>query len=272
MSYWWVAKPFGFGCCSLPRTIVMTSNDMHDGAERSPRHFATTHWTMVLAARERDTPQAQAALARLCETYWFPLFAFLRRQGCTSDDAQDLTQAFFACVLDKNYLNDVDRSLGKFRSFLLASLRHFVANERDRARAKKRGSGRCALSLDFTSAESRYAMEPKHGLTPERIFERQWALELLALVMQRLHADLAASGKEKHFELLKPLLAADSNAPPYAQVAKQLGTSEGAVKVAVHRLRRRYRELLREEVAQTVADPAEIDDELRELVAALRNK
>ena len=252
--------------------ILMTSQDKHRGTEHSPSQFNTTHWTMVLAAGKRDTPQAQAALAALCEIYWFPLFAFLRRQGCTADDAEDLTQAFFARVLDKNDLSEVDPNLGKFRSFLLASLRHFVANERDRARTKKRGGGHCTLSLDFIRAERRYSTEPMNDLTPERLFERQWALELLEIVMHRLQAELVLAGKEVWFEALKPLLQADSDAPPYAQVAEQLGTSESAVKVAVHRLRRRYRELLREEVGRTVANPADIDAELRDLIAALRNK
>ena len=250
----------------------MTSHNEHAGAGPRSSHFATTHWSTVLAAGERGTPQSQAALAKLCETYWFPLFVFLRRQGCATEDAQDLTQAFFARVLDKNYLADVDRSLGKFRSFLLAALRHFVANERDRARAKKRGGGRCTLSLDFTSAERRYSLEPVDDLTPERLFERQWALELLARVLARLHDELTAAGKGAWFEALKPLLTADPHAPPYSCVAERLGMSESAVKVAVHRLRRRYRQLLHVEVAQTVADPAEIDDELRQLVATLRKK
>ncbi|HUY35733.1 MAG TPA: ECF-type sigma factor [Pirellulales bacterium] len=248
----------------------MTSHDEHAGTGHPSREFATTHWSVVLAAAERGTPRSQAALARLCETYWFPLYAFLRRQGSATHDAEDLTQAFFARVLDKNYLADVDRRRGKFRSFLLASLRHFVANERDRARAKKRGGGRCTLSLDFPSAEKRYTLEPVDDLTPERLFERQWALELLSRVLERLQTELTAAGKAAWFDALKPLLTADSHTPPYARVAERLGQSESAVKVAVHRLRRRYRRLLRDEVAQTVADPAEIDDELRQLVAALR--
>jgi RNA polymerase sigma-70 factor (ECF subfamily) len=236
------------------------------------RHFATTQWSVVLAAGQRGSEQSRAALARLCESYWYPLYAYLRRQGCTTHDAQDLTQAFFAQVLDKNYLAAVDRGLGKFRSFLLTSLRHFVANERDRARAKKRGGGQGVLSLDFDKAEGRYAAEPANELTPERLFEQQWAMEVLAAVLQQLHDELTANGKDSWFKVLKPLLAAEADAPPYAEVAQRLETTAGAVKTTVHRLRRRYKQLLHDEVAKTVADPAEIDDELRQLVAAIRGK
>jgi len=235
------------------------------------RSFATTHWSLVLAAAHDSRPDAQAALAALCETYWYPLYAYVRRCGYESHDAEDLTQEFFARLLDKDYLASVDRSKGKFRSFLLASLRHFLANERDRAKARKRGGGRTVFSFDRGEAETRYRLEPSHELTPEKDFDRQWALTLLGQVLEGLRAEHVASGTEGLFEGLKGFLTQAEGSCPYAEVACRLGMTEGAVKVAVHRLRRRYRQLLREHIARTVASPEEIDEEIRHLFGAFRS-
>ena len=231
--------------------------------------FATTHWSVVLSAGRNDTPRARDSLAQLCQAYWYPLYAFVRRQGHSAPDAQDLTQEFFARLLKKNSLEQVSREKGKFRSFLLASLKHFLANEWDRARALKRGGGQELIPLDGDSAETRYGFEPAHGETPDKIFDRRWALTLLDATLVRLREEFVAENKTKLFEALKFTLTAERGTTSYVEVAKQLGLSEGAVKVAVHRLRQRYREVLRAEIANTVATPGEVDEELRQLFAAL---
>jgi len=232
--------------------------------------FATTHWSVVLAAGRRDSPESHEALAALCGTYWYPLYAYVRRWGHTPDDARDLTQGFFATLLEKRYLEAAKRERGRFRSFLLTAFKRFCAKERDRANAQKRGGAAKRVSLDFPSGESRYSAEPSHGWTPEAVYERRWALTLLEQVMARLRLSYADAGKARLFDGLKASLAGESGAPPHGQLAAELGMTEGAVKVAVHRLRHRYRQLLRSEVAQTVADPHEVDDELKFLLAALR--
>ena len=225
----------------------------------------------MLAAAHDSRPDARAALATLCQAYWYPLYAYVRRCGYESHDAEDLTQEFFARLLDKDGLASVDRGKGKFRSFLLASLRHFLANERDWARARKRGGGRTVLSFDRGEAETRYRLEPSHELTPEKDFDRQWALALLRQVLDSLEAEHVASGTERLFEGLKGFLTQAEGPCPYAEAARRLGMTEGAVKVAVHRLRRRYRQLLRDEIAQTVAGPKEVDEEIRHLFGAFRS-
>ena len=232
-------------------------------------YFATTHWSVVLTAQRSDSTRAQAALSVLCRTYWYPLYAYVRRQGQSPEDAQDLTQEFFARLLARNYLADVSRDKGRFRSFLLAALKHFLANEWDRARAAKRGGGQPPLSLDDTEAENRYRLEPADTMSADRIFERRWALTLLEQVLRRLRDDHSAAGKLGLFEELKPCLVDAGSSAPYAELGTRLNMSEGAVKVAVHRLRQRYRELLREEIAQTVATPAEVEDEIRQIIAIL---
>jgi RNA polymerase sigma-70 factor (ECF subfamily) len=224
---------------------------------------------MVLAARQRHAPEAEAALTALCQSYWFPLYAFIRRQGHTADEAQDLTQEFFARLLEKDFLEAVDRDKGRFRSFLLAACKHFLANERDRARAQKRGGGRQPLPLDLRDAEARFSHEPAHTLTAEKLFDRRWALTLLDEVLARLRQEYAGKDKAELFEALRPYLVGDREKIPYARAAGQLGLTDGAVKVAVHRLRQRYRERLREEIARTVGDPEQVDDEIRELFTAL---
>jgi DNA-directed RNA polymerase specialized sigma24 family protein len=232
--------------------------------------FAATRWTLVLAAaRGNVTPRAAEAMAELCRVYWFPLYAYVRRRGHDVHAAEDLTQEFFLRLLDKNFLADVDRDKGKFRAFLLASLKHFLANEWDRSQSQKRGGGKAILPLDVAGAENRYRLEPSHDLTPERLFERQWALTVLEQVLARLQGEFAAEGKQPAFDALKPFLTAGRESGDYAAAAAQLDTTEGAVKTAVHRLRRRYRQLLRDEIAQTVASSEEVDEEIRYLLACL---
>lgn len=230
--------------------------------------FATTRWSLVLAAGRRASPEADRALAALCGTYWYPLYAFARRRGLDAEEARDRTQGFFARLLETEGLAAADRSRGRFRSFLLASFSHFLANEWDRRRARKRGGGRPTLALDFASGESRYGSEPSHDATPERLFERRWALALLDRALGRLEAEYRAAGKADLFDALRPALAGDRGTP-YAELAARLGTTEGAVKVAAHRLRGRCREAVRAEIAETVATEADIDDELRHLFEAL---
>jgi len=251
----------------------MTSTDLqHDTAPRGGAQFTPTHWSMVLAAAgHSDSTHARDALEKLCRNYWLPIYVFIRRRGHDAHDAQDLTQEFFARLLEKNFLAGVDREKGRFRSFLLASVKHFLANEWDKASAQKRGGGRIPISIDAAAAESSFGLEPASAMTPERIFERRWALALLDQVLRRLREEYTRDGKAEQFEQLKPTLTEASRSVPYAQIAVHLGASEGAVKVAVHRLRQRYRELLRAEIADTVASPAEIDDEIRNLFAALAN-
>jgi RNA polymerase sigma factor (sigma-70 family) len=233
------------------------------------RHFVTTRWTMVLTAGASDTTHAQQALEKLCQTYWYPLYAYVRRQGHSPEDAQDLTQEFFARFLAKNYLGDVDRSKGKFRSFLIACLKHYLSKEYVRRNALKRGGGQALVPLDGLAAETRYCREPADAATPDKLFERQWALTLLEQVLARLAGEYDAAGKRAQFEQLQGALTGDKALASYREIGERLGLNEGAVKVAVHRLRQRYRELLRDEIAQTVADPAEVDDEIRYLFSAL---
>jgi RNA polymerase sigma factor (sigma-70 family) len=216
-----------------------------------------------------DSPQAHQALETLCRNYWYPLYAYVRRQGHSAHDAQDLTQAFFARLLEKNYLADVQREKGRFRSFLLASLKHFLANEWDREQALKRGGGKRLIALDEESAESRYKLEPKDDLSADKIYERRWALTLLDQVLAKLRGEFEKDGKLDQFETLKQYLSGGRTSVSYAQAADKLGMNEGAIKVAVHRLRKRYRELLRAEIAQTVATASEVEAEIRYLFAAL---
>lgn len=231
--------------------------------------FGSTRWTMVLAAAHGElSPQAAEAMEELCRAYWYPLYAYIRRRGNTTHQAEDLTQEFFTRLCAKDFLGGVDREKGRFRAFLLASLKHFLANQRDYARAQKRDAGRL-ISLDTPTAESRYHLEPADKFTPERLFERQWAIAVLEHVLARLQAEMCEAGKQSVFEGLKPFLTAGRESIRYAEVAAELDMTEGAVKVAVHRLRRRYRELLRDEIAQTVGSPEEIDDEIRYLLSCL---
>jgi RNA polymerase sigma-70 factor (ECF subfamily) len=235
-----------------------------------PSQFPTTRWTLVVAAGDPHRKEARSALVSLCENYWYPLYAYLRRRGCPADEAQDLTQEFFIRVLEGRYLDRADPEKGRFRSFLLTSLKFFVADEEDRKRARKRGGGQL-VPLEFSSGEERYRREPAHDETPERIFERRWALSVLDRVVEKLRNEFLQHGRPDHFERLKVFLLGQSDAP-YAALAREMKTSEGALKVAIHRLRKRYRELFRQEIADTVANPAEVESELRFLATVLTRK
>jgi RNA polymerase sigma-70 factor (ECF subfamily) len=229
--------------------------------------FATTRWSLIVAAQQPAAAQALDALADLCRLYWYPLYAYIRRRGHDAGTAEDLTQAFFAHLLEKHALASVSPERGRFRSFLLASCQHFLANERERANALKRGGGRI-LSLDLADADGRYRLEPNHDQTPERLFQQQWALSLLARTLSLLRAECEADGKADLFDALKDRLGGDG-ATHYAIVAARFGLTESAIKSVVHRLRKRYGELLREQIRETVATEAEIDDEVRALFEAL---
>ncbi len=225
---------------------------------------------MVLAAGEADSSRSRLALAALCEAYWFPVYAFLRRQGCTVDEARDLAQGYFLQLLEKGFLKEVRPEAGRFRSFLLVSVKHFLSNALDRERARKRGGGVSPLPFEFDAAEGKYAMDPADGaLTPDRLFERQWAMAVLERAMQSLREDSVRSGDAARFDLLKLYLTGEEPAVPYRQVAADLGLSESAVKVAVHRMRVRFGQVLREVVAETVVSPEEIDDEIRYMLTSL---
>src|ERR1700691_2686521 len=229
--------------------------------------FPTTRWSLVLAAGDPRPKNARSALVSLCENYWYPLYAYLRRRGYSADQAQDLTQEFFVRVLEGRYLDRADPEKGRFRSFILTSLKFFVADEEDRDRARKRGGG-VLVPLEFPSGEERYQREPAHDETPERIFEQRWALSVLDRVVERLRSEFVQHGHPEHFERLKVFLLGKSDTA-YSALAREMNTSEGALKVAIHRLRKRYRDLFRQEIADTVADPAEVESELRYLAAVL---
>jgi len=230
--------------------------------------FATTHWTVVLAAGKRSTPQSDAALEQLCRTYWFPLYAYVRRRGHTKEDAEDLTQAFFARFLAKNYLEGLSAERGRFRAFLLASLKHFLTNEWKKSQRQKRGGGEMPLSLDWQTADTQFQVAATNEPSPDKAFDREWALALLNKVIERLQKECEAEGRAKLFAQLKIFLTAGKGGTAQAEVAKTLGMEEGAVRVAIHRLRKRYRELLRDEIAQTLADAADVDEEMRALFGA----
>jgi RNA polymerase sigma factor (sigma-70 family) len=234
--------------------------------------FVTTHWSLVLAARRSDSTQASAALASLCRIYWYPLYAYVRRRGYSVEDAQDLTQEFFARLLEQRWLGQADRTRGRFRTFLLSAMSHFLANEWDKARAQKRGGAVQLVPLQFDAAETRYGKEPTDPFTPEQAYERRWAVTLLEAVLQRLQKECVAEGKAELFEALKPCLVGERDSQPYVSLATRLRLSEGAVKVAVHRLRQRFRQLLRDEIANTVATPAEVDEEMHHLFAVLAGR
>ncbi len=230
--------------------------------------FTTTHWSVVLSAREKDSPQSAAALETLCRTYWYPLYAFLRRQARSPHDAQDLTQGFFARLLEKDYLQAAAREKGKFRTFLLVALKRFLANEWDREHALKRGGFAQVVPIDQEIAESRFAAEPSHHVQPDLLFDRQWAMTLVEQAMARLQEEYVGSGRAKLFEYLQSCLAREESALPYAEIAARLNLTEPAVRMAVHRMRARYREILRAEIAHTVSSPEEVEEEIRDLFSA----
>jgi RNA polymerase sigma-70 factor (ECF subfamily) len=231
--------------------------------------FPTTCWSVVARAGDRGDPAIRDALADLCQAYWFPLYAFIRRKGYEPEQALDLTQDYFARLLERKIFADADPAKGRFRSFLLADLVHFLAHRRDYDRAQKRGGGRTTLSIDARAAEGRYAVEPSHDLTPERLFDRDWAVALLDAVLGRLRTEYERSGRGELFNVLKVVLTDGSGSVPQAELAERLGKTTGAVQVAIHRLRNRYRELVREAIAATVNGEDEVDPEIRDLFAAL---
>jgi RNA polymerase sigma factor (sigma-70 family) len=228
--------------------------------------FDTTHWSVVLKAAAGDTTGCRDALAKLCETYWYPVYAFVRRSGASAQDAEDLTQAYFTRFLEKRFLDDVHPERGRFRSFLLVSVRNFLHNERDRERAGKRGGGRAPLPLHGEDGEVRYEREPADVLTPEVLFERTWVRAVLDRALARLEAESERELRGERFARLRPFLTGDGPEATCAEIAREWGVGESAVRVAVHRLRRRFGAVLREEVGRTVEDPAEVDDEIRYLL------
>jgi RNA polymerase sigma factor (sigma-70 family) len=247
---------------------------MDDRRDHTPKAqavdgFQTTRWSVVQAAGQRSAAGSDEALESLCRAYWYPLYAYVRRRVPDVGEAQDLTQEFFVRLLEKDMLAAAAPDRGRFRCFLLTAMKNFLTNQWHKARAQKRGGQRPVLSLDFGSGDSRYALEPSHDLTPERLYERKWAMTLLERVLSRLHDEYHAEGRAAQFELLRPFLGGNRAEAAYAQVAPALGVTEGAAKVAAHRLRKRYRKLLREELAETVADPADIDDEIAWLFQVL---
>jgi RNA polymerase sigma factor (sigma-70 family) len=246
----------------------MASSDTDQQSTRAgAEQFATTHWSVVLVAGQPAAPRAAEALEKLCRTYWYPLYAFLRRQGRSPHDAQDLTQGFFARLLQKNFLENVGPQKGRFRSFLLAALNHFLADEWDKVRAEKRGGGQTFISID--DPEELYLLESDAGASAEKIFEQRWALTLLAQAFARLSEEYAAASKTREFDHLKIFLSTLTGDGGYDAVAAELEMPIENVAVKVHRLRRRYGELIREEIAHTVASPADIEEEMRHLFDAV---
>jgi len=235
-----------------------------------PAVFATTHWSVVLAAGHSSAPGAQEALEKLCRAYWYPLYVYVRRQGNGPQDAQDLTQDFFSRLLEKKYLAMADRARGKFRTFLLGSLKNFLVNEWRRAGRLKRGGDLTFVSFDANEAEERYAGEPIDETNSTNVYERQWAVALIEQVFSMLRGEYAAAGKAKLFEALRVYVWGEGSSPPYSEIGPQFNLTQGAAKMAVSRLRQRFRELLRGEVAHTVARPEDIDGELRHLIAVLK--
>jgi len=231
--------------------------------------FASTHWSLVLLARGQPSAAADEALAALCETYWYPLYAYIRRRVGSADRAEELTQEFFTRLLQNDFLAHVDQTRGRFRAYLLACCSHFLANERDHAQAQKRGGGRTILSLDFHDADQRYSHEPADTLTPQRLFDRRWALLLLETTLDRLRLEFHEAGKGPLYERLKAALLGDHAALSYAQIAVELGMTEAAVKKAAQRLKQRYSEVLRSEIAATVDSPEGLEEEIHDLFAAL---
>ena len=246
---------------------MSAANERDKSVPSSAAQFDTTHWSVVLAAGRRSSANSEKALESLCRTYWYPLYAYVRRRVADVHEAQDLTQEFFARLLEKNYLAEAQPQRGRFRAFLLTTFKHFLSKEWDKAKAQKRGGGRAPIPLDFDSGDSRYSVEPSESLTAEQLYDRQWAVTLLDRVMDRLRDEFIRAGKTVPFERLKGFLIGQHSNVTYADIADELGMTEGTVKMTAHRMRQRYRELLRSEIAQTVADPGDVDDEIRDLFA-----
>lgn len=251
--------------------MAISSSNLSGGRDLpGPAQFGQTQWSIVLAAAyKKDVALAEQSLEKLCRVYWLPLYTYIRRQGESPHDAQDLTQEFFARLVEKNFLGSVDQTKGRFRSFLLASLKHFLSNQRERARAQKRGGGQTPLSLDFSDAETSLGFQPADEQTPEKAFEKRWALTLLEQTLARLRKEYYDRGRQEIFEQLKTTLTEGRGGVAYAELSARLGISKASVKMAVHRLRQRYREVLRAEIAETVAHESEVEDELRQVFRAL---
>jgi RNA polymerase sigma-70 factor (ECF subfamily) len=256
-------------CIWVPEEQPQSQDSPNPAHSRGAEVFATTHWSVVLAARDPDSPDAQAALARLCQTYWYPVYCCVRRHGRSPEDAQDLTQAFFAKLIEKKQISFADPERGRFRTFLLRSLENFLKNEYEKASSQKRGGGQDIVSLDVALAEDRYQSEPATELGPEQLFERKWASTLINETMNHLRRELSVTGREELFDQLEPHLWGDDTSTPYSAIATRLHMTVVAVRVTLHRLRSRYRALLREEIAQTIAEPAELEDEMRRLFQVL---
>jgi RNA polymerase sigma factor (sigma-70 family) len=232
--------------------------------------FRTTRWNVVLAARRGKGDASRTALENLCEAYWYPLYAFIRRQGYGADEARDLTQGYFTRLIERRDLEAVRPELGRFRSFLMASCRHYLSNQLDRGQARKRAPEKPLVSLDAQSAEDRYQVEPADALTPETLFEKKWATTVLERTLGRLADEWSGGERGRRFEALRSYLPGEEPETSYREIGESIGMTEDAVKVTVHRLRRRYAEILREEIAETVHDPADVDDEIRHLLSVLK--
>jgi DNA-directed RNA polymerase specialized sigma24 family protein len=259
-----VDEPTGPG--RFPGSSSMAETDSNEPLEG---RFPSTHWSRVVEASDPASPHAREALSALCQAYWYPLYAFIRRRGHNADETLDLTQEYFARLLEKGVLAAADQAKGRFRNFLMADCVHFLLHQRESSAAQKRGGGQPALSIDADAAEGRFGREPADQLTPEHLFERAWAMTLLDGVLGQLRADYQNDGRGELFDRLKVVLTDGPGAVAYAVIAADLKTTEGAVQVAVHRLRRRYAALLRQEIAATIGDEAEVDDEIRALFTAL---
>ncbi len=239
------------------------------GAAEGRAAFTTTSWSMIVLAGSGDSDAARNALARLCQIYWYPLYAFLRRKGYNEEDAQDLVQGFFAQLLERGSFSRADRDRGRFRSFLLGSLNYFLADQRDLARAQKRGGKSEIISFDAGTAEQRYSLEPVDTRTPEQLFDRRWALMILEAALNRLKEEYSRAGNEPLFLRISACLMGERAAQSYAETGRELGMSEAAVKMAAMRLRKRYQEILRERIQDTVCDPSDVDSELRDLLSVV---
>lgn len=247
------------------------SSNIVDGI-KSPVVFNTTRWSVVLAAGDSSAPGSFEALTHLCQAYWFPLYSYVRRRGYSSHDAQDLTQSFFATFLEKERFGRANQSRGRFRTFLLTSMKYFLSDENDRRLSKKRGGDREIVSIDENIAESRYQSDPSDGASPDLLFEKRWAITLLNQVIDQLREEFRQSGKVELFDEFKSFLWGDQTTTPIKEIATQLKMTEGATKVTMHRIRKRYRERLRQTIADTVESPDEIDNELRYLARVLRSQ
>ncbi len=250
----------------------MQSDTSQPAAGGHNARFATTRWSIVLAAGDRRSPDGDCALQALCRTYWYPLYAYARRRGHSAEEAADVTQEFFSRLLEKNFLQSADRSRGRFRSFLLTVFKRFLSSERDKQQALKRGGGLQHFSIDLQAGERQYSCEPSHDWTPEKLYERRWAMTLLQNVLSSLEREYRSKGQNRLFEVGKVYLTGSPGAPPYSVSAAELDMTESAVRVAVHRLRGRYRELLKQEVTQTIESPETVEEELRHLRAAIRGE